>query len=75
MHLHEIDYVQAKLYWMREHRVWPDGLRYLWTHAFVFLITFRFEATFRNACLISVLPMTVGDQFLDFSQDTISGHT
>jgi hypothetical protein len=34
MHLHEIDYVLAKLYWMREHRVWPDGLRYLWTDAF-----------------------------------------
>ena len=34
MHLHEIDYIRPKLYWMREHRVWPDGLRYLWTDAF-----------------------------------------
>lgn len=34
MHLHEIDYVLAKLRWMREHRVWPNGLRYLWTDAF-----------------------------------------
>ena len=27
-------YVLAKLNWMREHRIWPNGLRYLWTDAF-----------------------------------------
>ena len=30
----DTDYVLAKLAWMREQRIWPDGLRYLWTDAF-----------------------------------------
>lgn len=32
--LHDVDYVLKKLRWMREHHVWPNGLRYLWTDAF-----------------------------------------
>lgn len=31
---HEIDYVLNKLEWMRGERIWPNGLRYLWTDAF-----------------------------------------
>ena len=27
----DIDYVLAKLAWMRQQRIWPNGLRYLWT--------------------------------------------
>lgn len=34
MALAEIDYVLSKLAWMREQRIWPNGLRYLWTDAF-----------------------------------------
>jgi len=34
MTLRNIDYVLAKLAWMRERRIWPNGLRYLWTDAF-----------------------------------------
>ena len=30
----DIDNVLAKLDWMREHRIWPNGMRYLWTDAF-----------------------------------------
>jgi hypothetical protein len=30
----DIDYVLAKLTWMRQQRIWPNGLRYLWTDAF-----------------------------------------
>lgn len=30
----DLDYVLAKLAWMREQRIWPNGLRYLWTDAF-----------------------------------------
>lgn len=30
----DIDYVVAKLEWMRAERVWPNGMRYLWTDAF-----------------------------------------
>lgn len=29
-----IDYVLGKLEWMRRERIWPNGLRYLWTDAF-----------------------------------------
>ena len=29
-----IDYVLDKLRWMQEQRIWPTGLRYLWTDAF-----------------------------------------
>lgn len=32
--LQQIDYVLAKLDWMRRERIWPNGLRYLWTDAF-----------------------------------------
>jgi len=32
--LREIAAVQARLAWMREARIWPNGLRYLWTDAF-----------------------------------------
>ena len=32
--LQQIDYVLAKLEWMRGERIWPNGLRYLWTDAF-----------------------------------------
>jgi hypothetical protein len=32
--LQDLDYVLAKLEWMREQRIWPIGLRYLWTDAF-----------------------------------------
>ncbi len=30
----DVDYVLKKLEWMREERIWPNGLRYLWTDAF-----------------------------------------
>jgi hypothetical protein len=30
----DVDRVLAKLQWMREERIWPNGLRYLWTDAF-----------------------------------------
>jgi hypothetical protein len=34
MALRDLDYVLGKLDWMREERIWPNGLRYLWTDAF-----------------------------------------
>ena len=30
----DLDYVVKKLDWMRDQRIWPNGLRYLWTDAF-----------------------------------------
>ena len=32
--LHDTQYVLRKLDWMRAERIWPGGLRYLWTDAF-----------------------------------------
>jgi hypothetical protein len=32
--LRDVDYVLAKLAWMKAERIWPNGLRYLWTDAF-----------------------------------------
>lgn len=40
----DLAYVLAKLDWMRRERIWPNGLRYLWTDAFgvvVFVSLFR----------------------------------
>lgn len=43
--LRDTDYVLAKLRWMRASRVWPNGLRYLWTDAFgVVLLVSLYEA-------------------------------
>jgi hypothetical protein len=32
--LRDVDYVLQKLDWMHAQRIWPNGLRYLWTDAF-----------------------------------------
>jgi hypothetical protein len=32
--LRDVEYVLARLEWMQEERIWPNGLRYLWTDAF-----------------------------------------
>jgi hypothetical protein len=39
-------YVLAKLEWMRKNRIWPNGLRYLWTDAFgvVLLVSLHVES-------------------------------
>lgn len=38
-----IDMVLTKLRWMRQQRIWPNGLRYLWTDAFgvILLVSLR----------------------------------
>lgn len=44
--LKNIKYVKEKLEWMREEKIWPNGLRYLWTDAFgVVLLTSMFRHT------------------------------
>jgi hypothetical protein len=43
--LADIDTVLARLRWMRAERIWPNGLRYLWTDAFgVVLLVSLFRA-------------------------------
>lgn len=47
-----IDYVTAKLAWMRSKEIWPNGLRYLWTDAFgVVLLVSLYEALDDDAWL------------------------
>src|SRR5438105_8439218 len=36
--LRDIGYVLEMLDWMRAERIWPNGLRYLWTDAFVVML-------------------------------------
>lgn len=44
--LADITTVQARLRWMREEHIWPNGLRYLWTDAFgVILLVSLFQAS------------------------------
>ncbi len=46
------DYALAKLDWMRARRIWPNGLRYLWTDAFgVVLLVSLYEALREKAFL------------------------
>ncbi len=46
-----IDFVLAKLRWMREQKIWPNGLRYLWTDAFgvVLLVSLYKHSSTNNA--------------------------
>jgi hypothetical protein len=50
---HDIAHVLAKLDWMRQRRIWPNGLRYLWTDAFGVVL------------LISLREKLLDDRFLD----------
>lgn len=45
-----IAYVKDKLHWMRSNRIWPNGLRYLWTDAFgvVLLVSLYKELSDRS---------------------------
>ena len=41
----DAQYVVGKLAWMREHQIWPNGLRYLWTDAYgVILLVSLYDA-------------------------------
>jgi hypothetical protein len=57
---HDIDYVLAKLDWMRRERIWPNGLRYLWTDAF------------GVALLLSLREELSDDRFLNEAQWVVS---
>lgn len=40
----DVDYVLAKLAWMRQRHIWPNGLRYLWTDAFGLVLLLSLHA-------------------------------
>ena len=46
----DLRYVEDKLKWMRAERIWPNGLRYLWTDAFgvVLLVSLHAESGKRH---------------------------
>ena len=50
--LHDVEFVLKKLRWMRERRIWPNGLRYLWTDAFgVVLLVSLYRHLREQRCL------------------------
>jgi hypothetical protein len=57
---HDIDYVLGKLDWMRRERIWPNGLRYLWTDAFGVVL------------MLSLRDELGDDQFLDEAEWVVS---
>ena len=56
----EITIVLAKLKWMREQRIWPNGLRYLWTDAFGVIL------------LVSLYHELGEQEYLDQAEDLIA---
>ncbi len=56
----DIDWVLDKLTWMRRERIWPNGLRYLWTDAFGVILL----ASLRNTL--------ADDRFLDEAEGVVA---
>ena len=56
----DIDYVIAKLAWMHSERIWPNGLRYLWTDAFGVIL------------LVSLYRELGEDRYLDQAEQLIA---
>ncbi|HEX8936829.1 MAG TPA: hypothetical protein VF776_01050 [Sphingomicrobium sp.] len=55
----ELDYVRQKLDWMRKKRIWPNGLRYLWTDAFGLVL------------YVSLFRETGDERWLDAAKDLV----
>lgn len=55
-----IDYVTAKLAWMRSKSIWPNGLRYLWTDAFGVVL------------LVSLYETLGDDDYLDDAESLVA---
>ena len=55
--LSDTRYAVDKLAWMRKERIWPNGLRYLWTDAFgvvlLVICVAAFGGTLRGCALAS----------------------
>ena len=55
----DLDYVLKKLEWMRGERIWPNGLRYLWTDAFGLVL------------YVSLFRETQDQRWLDAARDLV----
>jgi hypothetical protein len=59
--LRDVDYVLAKLDWMKDERIWPGGLRYLWTDAFGVLLYLSLYRETGEDCWIERAETLVAD--------------
>jgi hypothetical protein len=57
----DTDYVLSKLAWMRERKIWPDGLRYLWTDAFGVILLVSLYDELRDAKYLSEAKRVVAE--------------
>lgn len=57
----EIDYVLARLDWMRRERIWPNGLRYLWIDAFGVVLMVSLYDELRDERFLNQAEWVVGD--------------
>src|SRR2546423_8556579 len=57
----EIDYVLAKLDWMRAQQIWPNGLRYLWTDAFGVVLLVSLYRELGERCWLDQAEALVAD--------------
>jgi hypothetical protein len=51
--LTDTSYVLRKLAWMREERIWPNGLRYLWTDAFGLVLLVSLYEVLQDECYLA----------------------
>lgn len=58
--LKNIDYVKQKLEWMKEEKIWPGELRYLWTDAFGLVL------------LVSLYRETGEDHYLEKARNLVA---
>ena len=59
--LRHVDYVLNKLDWMRTERIWPNGLRYLWTDAFGLMLYVSLYRELREECWLDEAERLVTD--------------
>ncbi|MDE1922852.1 MAG: hypothetical protein KGL92_14010 [Gammaproteobacteria bacterium] len=57
----DITYVLDKLAWMRSQRIWPNGLRYLWTDAFGVVLFVSLYAELRQRKYLDEAESLVGE--------------
>ncbi|QQO14731.1 hypothetical protein JJB99_00560 [Bradyrhizobium diazoefficiens] len=59
--LDQIDYVLAKLEWMKQQEIWPNGPRYLWTDAFGLVLYVSLHERFKDRTWLDRAEDLVGD--------------
>ena len=59
--LEDVPTVLARLRWAREHRIWPNGPRYLWTDAFGVVLLVSLYRTLRDEQYLDQAEWVVGE--------------